>query len=262
MYTYMKMTSAEGKLMNYIDQFIYTDKFQKQASLFRHKYHIPKSGFVFSEANQADLKSMSILHLPIELGNDNKLRKSMHADLSKISKRLLIQTTGLRQCIRLYLFYGQLIADSIFNQQKENLCKISDLALELEEHGAESENKFLMTTYVQGMLGENDIYPIAIRIHPQAGQRDITDFVKKNWHYIQHLQLKYLKAKKQMQKIKSTIPKNRVRDRFIFENKDLPYKQIGKILNTKKFNPGVNTALDTGEIGKIISNQKKKRRQV
>lgn len=103
-------------------------------------------------------------------------------------------------------------------------------------------------------------FPIAIRISPYATQRDLIDFVKSEaiWkNEIQFLQDKYRSKDIKIGKIKSKNEKIQKRNDFIYEHKDLPRKEIMSMAN-RKF--GIN--IDYGHIGKIISLENKKRKEL
>jgi hypothetical protein len=98
-------------------------------------------------------------------------------------------------------------------------------------------------------------YPVRIYVHPQASKRDILDYVKKCYNPGIKRRLEKNKnsdidlgsARKRSERIQK-------RDRFIYQHRDLKYKEISRKVAEKFDEP-----LDEGYIGKIISREKKKR---
>lgn len=98
-------------------------------------------------------------------------------------------------------------------------------------------------------------YPVAIRISPFVSRRDLEDFVDKFFaNTIKPLQEKYKNNELRIGKARSK--KNRSRDDFIYKNKKLPRRDISELV-WKKYDP-----MDVGEIGKVISNEGKKRNKM
>lgn len=103
---------------------------------------------------------------------------------------------------------------------------------------------------------DRDTFPVMLAISPFASQRDIVEYVKK-FHADHILPIQ----KRSLAKYENTPMRNRskdssTRDRndFIYENRELPRKEIATSV-AKKF----KEYLDVGHIGKIISEEKKKR---
>jgi len=98
-------------------------------------------------------------------------------------------------------------------------------------------------------------YPVAIRISPFVSRRDLEDFIGKFFtNTIKPLQEKYKNEKIKIGRARDK--KNRSRDDFIYKNKGLPRRDISELL-WKKYDP-----MDVGEIGKVISKERKKRNKM
>jgi hypothetical protein len=97
-------------------------------------------------------------------------------------------------------------------------------------------------------------HPIVIRVTPYASQREIIDYIKKSYNrLIKPIQESY-KLDVPIGKIRKKKPEIQERNKFIYENKDLPRKEIARLV-AEKF----NQFLDYGHIGKVISIENKKR---
>lgn len=95
-------------------------------------------------------------------------------------------------------------------------------------------------------------YPVAICIHPRAAKRDVLDFVKKKWLYIEAAMYDFSEGKKL--KYRKRKYSQELRD-IIWENRTLPTNRISQILD-EKF---PNNDLLYFDINKIKSLEKKKR---
>ena len=102
------------------------------------------------------------------------------------------------------------------------------------------------------------LYPIAIRIRPEATKRDILDYINKMYKFeIKQLQQRYKEKSSKMGLVKKKNPIKQERDELIYQNRNLSKKEIAKLVSEE-----YKEYLDVGLIGKIISIQKKKRKEV
>lgn len=93
-------------------------------------------------------------------------------------------------------------------------------------------------------------YPIHLCISPMASKRDVLDYISKNWQSIK-AHLRYYD--KQVPVYRE--PMNKERDDYIWENKDLPGKELAEKVN-EKF-PGNNFTY--ADINKILHKLRKLR---
>ena len=92
-------------------------------------------------------------------------------------------------------------------------------------------------------------YPVALYINPEASQRQLKDFISKNWDQIK------MHRKKGQGTFGNIRKRNKqLRNDFIYENRELPLVQIREKLRLE-----LGEFLDDGLIGKIIQLEKKKR---
>lgn len=125
--------------------------------------------------------------------------------------------------------------------------------------------------YVEDVIFQNEIpaeyrddfqeqydlsYPVSLRISPFVSQGDIEDFVKRYYkETIKPLQVKYRNKKLKIGRVREH--KNRIRDDFIYKNKHLSLKEISGLVKDK-----FNKDLDEGHIGKIISLERSRRKEL
>ena len=105
---------------------------------------------------------------------------------------------------------------------------------------------------------DNEIYPLAIRLSPYASERDIIDYVKKNYAFtIAPAQKSYQKSGVPIGKLRKKDQKREERNEFIYQNRRLTGKELMGLVNDK-----FGEVLDYGHIRKIISLENKKRKEV
>ena len=110
-------------------------------------------------------------------------------------------------------------------------------------------------------LSKEDIehYPVSVRISPYASKRDILDYIERFFPYILHTQKDYIDKNIKIGKFKTRKTNIQERNDFIYKNRNLPRKEIMSLVGDK-FGP--NAVIDYGYIGKIISLEKKKRKEL
>src|SRR3989344_8779676 len=101
------------------------------------------------------------------------------------------------------------------------------------------------------------LFPIAIRISPHASLRDISEYVRKYSRIIKEKQEKYKEKKIKIGQVKLRNRTTQERNDFIYKNQNLPIKEISALVY-KKFKQNI----DHGYIGKIISLEKKSRKEL
>jgi len=99
-------------------------------------------------------------------------------------------------------------------------------------------------------------YPATIKVGPYINKSDLMNFVENVFDtQISPLQTKYVDKNADVGKYRETNPKIRERDEFIYQNRDLPHREIAdKVMD--KF----GDAPDHGAIGKIVSLETKRRK--
>lgn len=218
-------TQAFKKLWNYYLDLIETQKFQKEVELVRKKYNIPPSGFKIGESTEVA---------------SSKLYKESLKDIDDFCEKFGLDAPVWEESLLVYI-----LGNEIRKPIDASLFFVSDIPFEKNDD----------------LWGESfdEIYPIALRMSPYATQRDILDYVKKC--YKTHIEFEQKKYRKNLKigKIRTRKEVIRARNQFVYENKHLPRKKIWQLVE-EKFGSKLST--DYGNIGKIISNEKRKRKEV
>lgn len=237
-----RLTSSEGRkqILGYLREISDDHKFQGFVIEMRKKYGIRKSGFTYNE-KRYPYPPKRWKHY-----NDSTKRVAISNAAKEKSRELGLPPIEASEIIEGYIFYTCI--ELPYTHNAHHLCIVSDL-LEEKQHPYTEE--------IQS--DDNYFYPIAIRISPQAGLRTILDYITKAYKpEIKELQQKYkdpdvrIGGKKGRKDI-------RERNNFIYDLHVKGFK-IKEIVTAVTDNYG--ETLDEGHVGKIISNERKKRKKM
>lgn len=252
---YMKKIN---KLVNPLDDFIDSDYFQGEVKILRKKWGIPKNGFPMPAKVKDNMSKYEygIFYTPEKLlAVKSEALKPINLAIKGISRQFPIHDITIDAIVKIYLFHNkkifQLLDDTI---DEVNLCRIEEIKGQIEEFeslsGAENTLEILKRKFKD--------YPVVIKLHPDISQRELIEYIKRNWHIITNLHLGQYKNKNSiLGKTRRRDQQIQKRDDFIYKHKKLPRRQIAMLLN-KKF----DEFLDVGHIGKIISLESRRRKKV
>lgn len=236
---FLKAASTQGrtKLERYFLDLLKTEDFQRTIRDLRKRYGYPEGGYKEG--------------ITYNLGNWGERKDLLH----KLDKEL--KSVCLKHGLH-FDYWGDVIRSVLSNDEpylptdtgtSPDLCMIADLQSEADEP---------FTKEVRD--ADNLLFPLAIRVSPFATQRDIIDFVKKNEFMLSRLQESYRKNLKDVPIGRTKKRKAEIQERndFIYQNRHLSRRKIMELL-TEKY--GANKTLDMGHISKVISLEKKKRKE-
>lgn len=237
---YQSLYKSKGhqKLLNYFREVRDTKDFQDFINTARSKYKIPEKGF---------LTKGDIISFPPSKWfyyNNEKVQRELFKKIRNLCKKFYIHYLDGSELIEGYLFYN-LTEHSVY-PDTYNMCIFADLV-------EQKKDPFLEETQID----DNLFFPIAIRISPYASQRDIIDYIRRAYkNIIVPNQDKYKIPGVNIGKYKKRKSSIVERNKFIYENQNLPLKEISRLVE-ERF--GSEHSLDYGYIGKIISLEKRKR---
>lgn len=241
------VTQGSKKINNYIDILFKSSDFLKFVEDSKHKYAIPPHGFI-EEKNK-----YNILNPPTKWKGNLKKYDKLIDDIENFCRN-----KGLYYQNFYTYIYDFIIYDKALDPINDELCVVRDLINNYELKNDSPPNVKQIIEDLE--KDENIIYPIVIKISPYASIRDILDFIKKNSQTIKKLQLKHKKENIKIGKYKTRNKYIKERDEFIYMHRDKPLKKIMGLM-FEKFGDDPNHP-DIGAIGKIISLEKKKRKEV
>lgn len=237
----LKNSSGHKKFLNYMREIIESEYFQTFIKDTRKRYSIPNDGF--------PAKGNSRLFPPEKwVGRDNsEIYKQYREEIRVFSRKYHWHHLDGIDILDNYIFYNK--TDFPFSPNSFNVCMVADLVGEKEEPYADVTQE-----------DDDALFPIAVRISPYASLRDILDFIRRAYKYeIKFLQEQYREKGIKLGKFKKRKTSIQERNEFIYQNRNLPRKEIMRLV-TDKF--GGNNSIDYGYIGKIISMEKKKRKEL
>lgn len=223
-YHYKKLNDKGYKrLYNYFLDISKTKPFSDQIRRLRKKYDIPKDGF--SKTDHTGFVEWSDKH-------NQTYSKPLFQEVYEICEKFFLPKEWWKAVMEA-VFHNSEDPNDLGFGTTSGLCVIDDL-------GTESKD-----------------YPVAIRINPYASERDILEFVKLTYqHEIKPKLKKYRNKASLVDKVKTKNPEIQGRNDFIYKNRHLPLKEIRSMLGKKKI------FLDDGHISKVISLERKKRKDV
>lgn len=257
------LTRGEKKILLQFERFIETNTFRQEVERIRSLLKLPVNGI---EPTEKDLKNLSNRfripdNFPIKkLNNNEHPIRILNVEIRKIINSLPIDSIYFSSLVRYYILFNKFFYDELKNFESrfhsENVCELEDA----QEGLPDGDPYFNIRAYLEMMETKLGRYPIALRIHPEASQRDIVEYIKKHWPEIKFYQDRHVdknkKASFKNSKTKENPWKKERRD-FIYKNRHLPLKEIMHLV-TVKFGSARN--IDCGHIGKIISLENKRRK--
>lgn len=118
-----------------------------------------------------------------------------------------------------------------------------------------NENKVLDKAFYLKQVNER--WPIAICISPYVGQKELKDFIDKNWKYIKVIQDKRKDSNVKIGKYRTKNVKSKKIIEFAYKNRTMNREKLAEEVN-KKF----DTEYGYAEINSIITRESKRRKKI
>lgn len=236
-----------------------SEYFQNRVKEIRKEYKIPNTGLKMSKEVEEELNKQihHYFHLPEELKTkDRNILKEINLYIRDICKKLTIENLDLMFFFRIYILYNKKIY-TIINGKLSfvDLCQTQDMIDFATFFGADlPEDK-----HTEHLKRNFEYYPIIIKLHPSVSQRDLVGYIKDNWDSIEYSLSQYKDENSKIGKVKKKKLGIKERNDFIYENRHLSSREIMGMLY-KKY--GFNFEMDQAYIGKIISMEKKRRKEL
>jgi len=264
-----KLTQADKKLILQFQKWFETEGIESKILELREEMGIPLEGFLLTDKDREELGNIFLTPHALSSANNSKLTICLRGCFVGSREllgdgRQLLNNTFFKQVLRVYIFFNQFLFEDIhaslpIHLRQTSLCDISDAYEDLYvQVGFEGEHAFdpeLAKTYIDSQRSITELFPIALRIHPEASQRDILDFIKKHWTFIKILQ------EQQKDKNPKILYARTKTNQAIKQRNDLIYKLHNAGKTTKEIRKELaknQYFLDDGHILKIISLRKRK----
>lgn len=261
-------TKGEKKILLQFERFIETDTFEKEVKRIRSLCKLPANGI---EPTEEDLKKLSDIfyvprNFPIKKSNSKEFPlRTLNLESKKITDLLPITNPYLTALVRHYIIFNRFFYEELSDIKgyfhTTNVCELDDAQMEFDEYAPneDPEEYFGYSStlaYIKMLKDKLWKYPVVVRIHPDASQRDVIEYIKKHWAEIKYYQDEYADRNKEVSfknsKTKVNM-KTKERNDFIYKNRDLSSKEIASLLAKQ------GIFLDVGHILKIISLEKRRR---
>lgn len=225
-------------IFNYIRDLVLTEQFQETMLKMRNQHGIPPSGF-FLEGNGP------WTHPPEEWGRDRVEIHKIRIKLRQLCADHFLLPRDWYDVFEFFLFYNKI--QIALEPNAYNLCFVSDLKTKVDTRGQETTQEDI------------NAFPITLHISPYASKRSILDYIDKFYKTeIAVLQAKHKSPLAEIGKHRTKKELIRKRNNFAYLNRNIPRKQLVSSLN--QLFP--NASVDEGSVGKIISLERKKRKEV
>jgi len=229
-YNNVPSTQAHEKVWNYYLEISKTDRFIALCKEARVKCGIPPTGYSTDD-------------------------RSFYEKTGSESHRLFKLSCKICSDFKLTFLWADSIEQFILYNQIERFGELDDLGT----CQVTNEMDIYKEPYGKWMGDNfNKNFPLSVRISPYASKRDILDYVDKMYsEFIAPLQKRYKRKDVKIGKVKTKKQSITTRNDIIYENRHMPYKEIFRLLPKE-----IRGNIDEGGIGKIISIENKKRKEV
>ncbi len=274
-------SSGLQMLKNYYDYVLKSEDFLKRIIEIRVKHEIPPEGYKYEETRLLDDKASThehkdkttfheLLGIPADWEKEHPYRPHVLAledDIQKLCEDFwLYDCFSWTQTIRNTVFFNIFPDLEDVELSYYDQCTVESGIMEMEafeeilaDYKGKGQRKYL-NEYIETCKKLYKIRPVSIHISPYASQREIIDFVKKNFADIEEYQNKYRNPNIKIGKFKTRNPTVKERDEFILNlhNQGKTGKEIARLVK-EKFGGDL---LGYEYIPKIIFREKQKRQKL
>jgi len=230
----MEQSKIDLKTYGFVKNLVIKKGFRKSVKFIRVIHKIPKDGFD-SETFDKFILEEKTPRIPTKI---NKV--SFLADIKNLLKYYNLSSDWLN-------FFSDYVLFNWFGEYSD-IRQIITLDL-----GTKTENRDEIKRTLE-MSSFFDLNPVALLLPPSISERELEDYLKKNFRTIKKIQKKYINNAFKISELKQSKDKNRERDLFIYRKRDIPKKELMTELS-KKF----GKTLDYTYINKIIKKEKRRK---
>lgn len=205
-----KITEGYKSYTLYIKRMFETDFAQKLAKKTRGNFHIPETGFALP--TEKPIGGYSVFNTP---------EKWVYWERKSWQKNYIFINECVEFCEEFHLNPNELV--EVF----ENFVLFNIIEIDTDENSngmfairdLAEEEKIPYRKELQEY--DNIVYPIAVRINPNASKNSMANFIEKVFtSTIEPMLDKYKTTKNKIGKQRAIFKPNKERDAFIYENKD------------------------------------------
>jgi|GEM_PF-2917561 len=255
-----KLTKSAQQTVVFFEEFIRKNEVADFIKRFRQYLNLPQRGLSFTEEDKNDLVNYPLnafLYIPQRARSlfpkiDREKPMRIINTCKVFVKQQGVDSFYIDSMLTLFLFFNKTIDIPLrISNDRNDLLKLEHIPSELSWFS--NKDHYLLKRAYEHFDYISKKYPIALYINPKASQRQIQDFLAKNWSFIKTHE-KDVKTNVSGHKKKNKSKQER--NDFIYQNRNLPRKKIMEMI-IEEF-PS-SEIVDYGYIGKIISLEKKRR---
>lgn len=257
---YSKLTKSAEQTLLFFENFVRKDEVSHFISEYRKILKLPENGIKLSEAEKKTLSINSYVELTLAPQKEIQARLPKQVKERTVplintcivfTRKQGVQSFYIPFLLMFYVLFNETLLIPDMFDMEDDLLKLEHLPSELSWF--DDKDPVLLKAAHEHFESIGKKYSVALYINPEASQRQIQDFISKNYSFI--------KAHKK--EVKSRITGHRRRSErkqerndFIYKNRNLPRKKIMQLANSKFSDL---EKMDYGNVGKIISLEKKRR---
>lgn len=254
-----EITLSAQQTLVFFEEFVRKEEVAEFVKKYRELLNLPPDGIPFTDKHRAELSDPleAFLYIPDEvrallIGIDKEKPIRVLNTCNVFVMQMGVDSAYIKTLLRLYVFFNQTVESTVeMFDTWDDLLRLEHIPSELSWF--DDDDHFLLKCAYEHFEHIGKKYPIALYINPEASQRQIQDFLSKNWDFIETYR------KDSVGKITGLKKKSKgkqERKDFIYEHRDLPRKEIMRMVNDEF--PDLEH-IDYGNVGKIISLEKKRR---
>lgn len=254
------LTKSAKQTLLFFENFVRKKEVSDFISKYRKILKLPESGIKLTEEEKRTFSLQKYIESSLNPQKNTRTKLPKHVNKNTIplintciifTRKQGVQSYYIPFLLMFYILFNETILIPEMFDMEDDLLKLEHLPSELSWFS--DEDPVLLKATYEHFENISTRYPIALYINPEASQRQIQDFIAKNYAFIEASK-KDIKNKITGHRRKST--RKQERNDFIYKNRNLPRKKITQLVNHEF--PDLED-IDYGNVGKIISLEKKRR---
>ena len=227
----IKPVQSVLKIKKVLEDFMFSETFTEKIKILREQYSIPLNGFPLEEKTLEEFRAETLLFLPKQLRgkNEKENNKIARAILKDIDRSIAIHISP-KNIYTLFVFKFYLFFNEINFSFNENINKFNNL------YGLQEviDFKYWQEGGIEQKSNTLTEKPIGILLHPETTQRDLLDYIKKNFSKEIEPLLKQYQQTSLYKNIKTkNSPRKKIIEEIVSKSKGKTLKEIVKKLAEK-----------------------------
>jgi hypothetical protein len=185
-----ELTQSAKETLKFFEEFIRRRPVVNFIREYREQLNLPANGLIFTEEDKKEFSEPlnNIFYIPkraIELFPKDSKEKPFKVmnTCTTFVKQQGINSFHINSMFRFFLFFNQSSEYSLrfMGSTIDDLFKLGHIPTTLSEYGT---SEFLLKCLYKHFEETGKTHPVLLYINPEVSQRQIQDFIAKNWLYI------------------------------------------------------------------------------